>query len=241
MPEEEREPIAQRLDRLDWETIEGSLWDKGHARTPAILEPGECDGLAALFSDDARFRSTIDMERFRFGVGTYRYLAYPLPPIVAALRRDAYRRLAPIANRWAEALGSRTRFPRSLESFLRACRARGQTKPTPLVLRYGAGGYNCLHQDLYGEVAFPLQMTCFLSRPGVDHDGGEFLLVEQRPRSQSRGFAMAPGQGEAVIFWSAERPVAGRRGFYRAKLRHGVSPLGRGSRTTLGIIFHDAR
>lgn len=241
MPTKAPGTAEERLSRLDWNAIERSLWDAGHARTAAVLEPDECERLAALFFDDARFRSTIDMARFRFGVGTYRYFTYPLPEIVAALRREAYRRLAPIANRWAEALCTRQRFPPSLEAFLKTCRARGQSKPTPLVLHYEAGGYNCLHQDLYGDLAFPLQVTCFLSRPGVDYGGGEFLLVEQRPRSQSRGFAIAPAQGEAVIFASSERPVEGRRGFFRGRMRHGVSPLEWGVRTTLGLIFHDAR
>lgn len=241
--------VEERLARLDWDAIERSLWAAGHARTEPLIDPDECGRLAALFSDDARFRSTIDMARFRFGVGTYRYFAYPLPETVEALRREAYRHLAPIANRWAETLGAKersapankARFPPSLEAFLKRCRARGQARPTPLVLRYEAGGYNCMHQDLYGDLVFPLQITCFLSRPGVDYGGGEFLLVEQRPRSQSRGFALAPAQGEVVIFASSERPVQGRRGFFRGRMRHGVSPLEWGERTTLGIIFHDAR
>ena len=232
--------IARRVDALDWPAIDRNLSELGYAKTPPLLTPEECDDLIALYPDDARFRSRIDMARYRFGVGDYKYFAAPLPPLVAALRHAAYPRLAGIANRWSTMLRARTRYPESLEEMLALCARHGQTKPTPLLLHYEAGGYNCLHQDLYGEIAFPLQLTCFLSRRGVDYEGGEFLLVEQRPRAQSRGEAIQTEQGECVIFTTRDRPVAGARGAYRATMRHGVSRIQRGTRYTLGVIFHDA-
>ena len=232
--------IARRVDALDWPAIEASLSALGYAKTPPLLTPPECADLIALYSDDTRFRSRIDMARYRFGVGDYKYFAAPLPPLVAALRRATYPRLAGVANQWSARLAAKTRYPESLDEMLALCARRGQTKPTPLLLHYEAGGYNCLHQDLYGEVAFPLQLTCFLSRRGVDYDGGEFLLVEQRPRAQSRGEAIQTEQGECVIFTTRDRPVTGARGAYRATMRHGVSRIRRGTRYTLGVIFHDA-
>jgi uncharacterized protein len=233
--------IHARIERLDWSGIERSLWEWGYARTPSVLTPDECAELIRLYPDDARFRSRIDMARYRFGIGDYKYFAAPLPPLVEALRVYTYPPLAAVANRWMEALRARERYPSDLASFLARCHQRGQTKPTPLLLHYEAGGYNCLHQDLYGELAFPLQLTCFLSQRELDYTGGEFLLVEQRPRAQSRGEAIAPDQGQIVIFATAARPVRGARGYHRAIMRHGVSRLLHGSRYTLGIIFHDAR
>jgi hypothetical protein len=235
------ESVADRVAALDWDALERSLWDFGYAHTPALLAPGECEALVALYDHDALFRSRVDMRRHAFGEGDYKYFATPLPAVVRELREAFYPRLAPIANRWMEALGSATRYPPTLERFLEVCAARGQTKPTPLLLHYEAGGYNCLHQDTYGDVAFPLQVAAFLSRPGVDYTGGEFLLVEQRPRAQSRGEAVAPGRGELVIFATRERPARGGRGFHRVNLRHGVSRIRSGRRYTLGVIFHDAR
>jgi hypothetical protein len=226
---------------LEWPPIEASLDERGYARTPRVLTDDECRALAALEGDDRRFRSRVDMERFGFGVGRYAYFSRPLPRVVEELRRNLYVHLVPIANRWMEALGEERRFPRSLEKFLAECAAAGQSKPTPLLLRYEPDGYNCLHRDLYGDVAFPLQVTAFLSAPEVDYAGGEFLLVEQRPRAQSRGEALLPGRGELMIFPNAVRPLRGRRGFYRAGVRHGVSRIRSGERLTLGIIFHDAR
>lgn len=233
--------IEERLARLDWEAIERSLWEHGCALTPQILSPDECAELIVLYKDDSRFRSRVDMARFRFGIGEYKYFADPLPAVVQALRAYAYPRLAPIAGRWLEALGARERFPPDLKGFLIRCARSGQTKPTPLLLYYEAGGYNCLHQDLYGEVVFPLQLTCLLSRRGLDFEGGEFLLVEQRPRAQSRAEVVPLEQGEAVIFATRYRPVAGARGYYRANLRHGVSRVHSGSRYSLGVIFHNAK
>lgn len=196
--------------------------------------------IVALYTDPTRFPPRIDMARYRFGVGEYQYFATPLPPLVQDLRTAAYPPLAALANSWMQALGVAERYPQALTDLLERCRRHGQTKPTPLLLRYEAGGYNCLHQDVYGEVVFPLQLTCFLSRPGVDYTGGEFLLVEQRPRAQSRGEAIATEQGEIIIFATRERSVAGARGYYRVKMRHGVSRVRSGLRYTLGIIFHDA-
>lgn len=233
-------PIEERLARLDWEAIERSLAEWGYARTPPILTAEDCGELAALYEDDHHFRSRVDMARHRFGIGEYKYFAGPLPGVVQALRAGAYAPLARIAGRWEAALGGRRRYPASLAGFLALCAARGQTKPTPLLLRYEAGGYNCLHQDLYGAVAFPLQMTCALSRRNVDFTGGETLLVEQRPRAQSRGEVVALEQGEAVIFATRDRPARSAKGHYRAIVRHGVSRVLSGRRYALGVIFHDA-
>jgi hypothetical protein len=233
--------LKNRIESLDWTGIAAGLDERGYATTTPILTPEECAALVRLYGDEARFRSRVDLARYRFGVGDYKYFAAPLPPLVQALRAEVYPRLAPIANAWLGALRSRGRFPPDLGRFLAACRRRGQTKPTPLLLHYEAGGYNCLHQDLYGDLAFPLQMTVLLSRRGADFTGGEFLLVEQRPRAQSRGEAIGLDRGETVIFTTSERPVRGARGYYRAAMRHGVSRLLTGSRYTLGVIFHDAK
>jgi hypothetical protein len=235
-----RVTIAERLSRIDWKSVEGTLAEQGYARLPRLLNAAECAALITLYDGAGRFRKRIDMERHRFGVGEYKYFDRPLPPLVRAVRTGAYPPLAAIVNRWMAALGSTKRIPARLGGFADLCRRAGQTKPTPLLLRYGAGGYNCLHQDLYGEVAFPLQIACLLSRPGIDYRGGEFLLVEQRPRAQSVGHAVALARGEASIFPTRFRPLAGKRGHYRATVRHGVSRLDRGSRFTLGVIFHDA-
>jgi hypothetical protein len=233
--------IGTRLGGLDWAAIEQSLWDLGYARTPPLLTPAECADLIALYPDESRFRSRVDMARYRFGVGDYKYFAAPLPPVVEALRTHAYPPLAAIANRWEAALRSRRRFPATLRELLALCARHGQTRPTPLLLHYEAGGYNCLHQDLYGDVAFPLQLTGFLSRRGVDYEGGEFLLLEQRPRVQSRVEVVPTEQGEIVIFTTRYRPVRGARGHYRATMRHGASRVTAGTRYTLGVIFHDAK
>jgi hypothetical protein len=235
------EGIEERIARLDWRALEAELWERGHAQAGTLLTPAECAALVELDEDDRRFRSRIDMARFRFGEGRYGYFADPLPPLVATLRTAAYARLAPIANAWSEVLGDATRFPARLATFRRTCRAHGQTKPTPLLLRYEAGGYNCLHRDVYGDVFFPLQLTCFLGAPGDDYEGGEFLLVEQRPRAQSRGESIVAARGEMLIFAGATRPLRTRHGFARAHLRHGVSTVRSGVRWALGMIFHDAR
>ena len=232
--------IADRLGGLDWAAIGASLDEWGFARTPSLLTGEECAMLRTLYGEDARFRSRVDMARFRFGVGEYKYFASPLPPVVEELRLHAYPPLAAVANRWEAALGRRSRHPDSLAGLIALCARRGQKKPTPLLLRYEAGGYNCLHQDIYGDVVFPIQLTVLLSEPGKDFQGGEFLLVEQRPRAQSRGSVVPLEQGEAVIFTTRYRPVVGARGAYRANMRHGVSRLLGGERFTLGVIFHNA-
>ena len=236
-----REDLRQRLERLDWQAIKSQLWEFGYCKTPPVLTSGECKALVNLYSDDAKFRSRIDMSRYRFGEGEYKYFTDPLPSVVQTLRSHTYPPLAAIANEWMQALRKPERYPDTLPVFLDQCRALGQTKPTPLLLHYETGGYNCLHQDLYGDVAFPLQLTCFLSRPDDDYTGGAFLLVEQRPRAQSRGEAVTPAQGEIVIFATQYRPVAGKRGYYRTTMRHGVSRVTSGRRDTLGVIFHNAQ
>jgi hypothetical protein len=232
--------LDDRVARLDWTSIEARLDADGFATTGPLLTPAECDELIALWGDGSRFRSHIDMARYRFGEGAYKYFGEPLPPTVAALRGLLYARLAPVANRWAERLGEKERYPDTLDELRARCARHGQRRPTPLILRYTTGGYNCLHQDIYGAVAFPLQITCLLSEPGEDFTGGQFLLVESRPRQQSRGEAVALARGEAIAFTTRHRPVRGARGWFRATLRHGVSRLWSGERFTLGVIFHDA-
>ena len=232
--------LGTRIGRIRWSEVEAALADRPYARLGPLLTAAECGQLRALYPDDAPFRSRVDMERHRFGAGEYKYFAHPLPRLVAELRAAAYPHLARVANGWADVLGTSPRFPQRLEEFLSRCHAAGQKRPTPLLLRYETGGYNALHQDLYGEVAFPLQLAVFLSQPGRDYTGGEFLLVEQRPRAQSIGEALLLGEGEAVVFANRHRPVRGSRGFYRAAVRHGVSRVRSGQRFTLGVIFHDA-
>jgi uncharacterized protein len=233
--------LRRRIEQLDWELIERSLDEHGYATTPPILTARQCASLISLYPNRDRFRKKVDMTRLRFGVGEYKYFAAPLPPLVEDLRAACYPRLATIANRWRRALdASSESLPTELPEFLRYCASRGQSKPTPLMLRYEAGGYNCMHQDIYGEVIFPLQVTVALSVREIDYTGGEFLLMEDRPRAQARCSAITLEIGEAVIFPSNFRPIHGTRGYYRARMRHGVSTLRRGVRYTLGIIFHDA-
>ena len=238
---QERGPLPARIASLDWARIAADLDAHGCAVTGPLLAADACAALAARYDDDARFRSRIVMARHGFGRGEYKYFADPPPDDIAALRTSLYPPLAQIANRWNERMGVALRFPDAHAAFLARCHAAGQTRPTPLLLRYRAGDYNCLHQDLYGEHVFPLQATVLLSRPGDDFSGGEFLLTEQRPRMQSRAEVVPLRQGEAVIFPVHHRPVAGTRGTYRVTMRHGVSRLRSGARHTLGIIFHDAR
>jgi len=223
-----------------WRAVGDQLDDLGYAIVPSLLRPEECRATAALYAEPARFRSRVVMERHSFGRGEYQYFAYPLPEIVARLREKAYPQLAPIANRWRQALGQAGSFPHDLDAYLAQCHAAGQKRPTPLLLKYGANDYNRLHQDLYGPLNFPMQMAILLSRPGEDFEGGEFVLTEQRPRAQSRVEVVPLKQGDAVIFAVNHRPVEGTRGFYRVSMRHGVSPVRAGERYTLGIIFHDA-
>jgi hypothetical protein len=230
-----------KLD-LDWTCIERSLDDRGYASVPTrVLTDDACAELVEMYEDDRRFRSRIDMARYRFGEGEYKYFANPLPKVVSELRHQLYGPLARVANKWMEQLGEPDRYPASHSAFLERCAKAGQTKPTPLVLRYETGGYNCLHQDVYGDVAFPLQAVVFLTERGVDYEGGEFLLVEQRPRAQSMGDIVPARKGGLAFFTTRVRPVQGTRGFYRVQMRHGVTRVTRGRRFTLGIIFHDAR
>jgi uncharacterized protein len=227
---------------LDWPALERSLDERGYAASSSpVLDVEQCGSLIDIYSDERRFRSRIDMARFRFGEGEYKYFADPLPAVVSDLRRALYPPLASIANNWMERLGESQRYPPTLKAFLERCAASGQTKPTPLLLRYTEGGYNCLHQDIYGDVAFPLQAVIFLTEPGVDYEGGEFLLVEQRPRAQSMGDIVPARKGGLAIFTTRMRPVRGAKGYYRVQMRHGVTRVRRGERLTLGIIFHNAR
>jgi len=227
---------------MDWDALARQIDRDGFAVTPApLLDGDECRDLREGFFDGARYRATIDMARYRFGEGAYRYFRYPLPPAVAKLREAVYPPLAAVANEWQECLGEADRYPDELGELTARCRAAGQDRPTPLVLRYETGGYNCLHQDLYGEIAFPLQITVALTRPGEDFTGGENVFVEQRPRSQSRGTAVSVPFSHGVVFPTRYRPVAGARGHYRVAVRHGVSTVHSGERVTLGIVFHDAR
>ncbi len=224
----------------DWAAIGDSLDARGFAVMPRLLSPDQCASVAAMYPDDARFRSHIHMARHGFGRGEYKYFAHPLPDLVTALRTALYPHLADVANRWNAAMGIEVRFPASHADFLDRCHAAGQTRPTPLLLQYVAGDYNCLHQDLYGEHVFPLQVAILLAEPGRDFTGGEFVLTEQRPRMQSRASVVPIRQGDGVVFAVHHRPVRGTRGTYRVNLRHGVSEILSGRRHTLGIIFHDA-
>jgi hypothetical protein len=235
------QPPIQRTLSADWGPLADALDARGYAVIAGVLSAQECAALAALYAQDGPFRSRVIMARHGFGRGEYKYFAYPLPEPVAALRRTLYPPLAEIANRWNAALGVAARYPDSHEAYLARCHKAGQSRPTPLLLQYGEGDYNCLHQDIYGEHIFPLQATVLLSRPGEDFTGGEFVLTEQRPRMQSRAEVVPLRQGEAVIFPVHHRPVEGTRGVYRVTMRHGVSRLHRGHRHTLGVIFHDAK
>ncbi len=235
------EGLQGRVEALDWNGLEADLDAQGYAVTPPLLSADECVELAALYPRDSLFRKTVNMARQSFGDGEYRYFADPVPEPIASLRESFYPPLATIANRWAERLRKSERYPETFDEYRAVCESNGQVHPTPLMLDYRAGGYNCLHQDVYGDFAFPLQVAGMLSRPGVDFEGGEFLLVEQRPRKQSRGEAVVLVQGQFILFPNQVRPAPGSRGDYRVKVRHGVSRIRSGHRRTLGIIFHDAR
>jgi uncharacterized protein len=232
--------IAGRVRSLDWERVSQDLDAQGSAMIEGLITREECDALAELYPIDDIFRSRVVMGRHGFGRGEYKYFSYPLPDIIAGLRTAIYPRLAPIANRWNAAMGIDVRYPERHADFIARCHDTGQLRPTPLLLHYGADDYNCLHQDLYGEQVFPLQVTILLSEPGRDFTGGEFVITEQRPRMQSRPEVVPLRQGDAVVFAVNQRPVQGTRGVYRVKLRHGVSRVRSGHRHTLGVIFHDA-
>lgn len=232
--------IAARVAAIDWPRVTEELDAQGSAVAAGLLARAECEALAALYGQDDRFRSRVVMARHGFGRGEYQYFAYPLPALVAELRASLYPPLVPIANRWNAAMNLDVRYPDDHAGFLARCHAAGQVRPTPLLLAYGDGDYNCLHQDLYGEHVFPLQVAILLSEPGRDFTGGEFVMTEQRPRMQSRPMVLPLCQGDAVVFAVHHRPVAGTRGTYRVQLRHGVSRVRAGRRHTLGVIFHDA-
>lgn len=233
--------LAERIAALDWPLLVAELDRAGYVVLKSLLAPAECGALGACYDAAQMFRSRVVMARHGFGEGEYKYFAYPLPETVATLRRALYPHLAPLANRWNAAMASAARYPAEHAPFLARCRRAGQDKPTPLLLRYGAGDYNRLHQDLYGEHVFPLQATFLLSTPGEDFTGGEFVLVEQRPRMQSRAEVVPLARGDGVIFAVNQRPIRSARGFARVAMRHGVSRLRSGARMTLGVIFHDAR
>ncbi|MGN5351434.1 2OG-Fe(II) oxygenase [Ralstonia sp. L16] len=228
------------LDGIDWHAVEDALNEVGSAVLHGLLTHDACDALTALYSQDRLYRSRVVMERYGFGRGEYQYFAYPLPDLIAQLRTSLYPPLANIANRWHQAMDIDVRYPAKHADFIRRCHEAGQLRPTPLILRYGPGDYNCLHQDLYGEHVFPLQVAILLSEPGVDFTGGEFVMTEQRPRMQSRPEVVPLRKGDGVIFAVHHRPVQGTRGTYRVNMRHGVSRLRSGQRHTVGIIFHDA-
>lgn len=232
--------IDRRIEKVDWPSLACTLDEQGYAIIEDLLAPVQCEHLTALYSVDTLFRSKVVMARHGFGRGEYKYFDYPLPGLIARLRAGLYPPLARIADRWSATLGFETRYPGTHTDYLARCHRAGQTRPTPLMLRYGVNDYNCLHQDLYGDEAFPLQVTILLSEPGRDFTGGEFLLTEQRPRMQSRAEVVPLGSGDAVVFAVHHRPAQGTRGPFRVNLRHGVSRVRSGQRHTLGIIFHDA-
>jgi hypothetical protein len=237
----ESSELIKRVAALDWPALSSELDAQACAVIGSLLTPGQCSAIADLYPVHEQFRSRVVMARHGFGRGEYKYFSYPLPPVVAALRVSLYPPLAQVANRWNEGMGIDVRFPAGLEAFLDRCHKAGQTRPTPLVLQYVAGDFNCLHQDVYGDHVFPFQVTILLKEPGVDFTGGQFVLTEQRPRMQSRVEVVPLERGDGVIFPVRHRPVQGTRGFYRVNLRHGVSRIRSGSRHTLGIIFHDAK
>lgn len=231
--------LVRRIEAIDWFNVEQELNGYGCAMLHELLTPSECDALSALYPREELYRSRVVMARHGFGRGEYKYFAYPLPPLIAQLRGELYPHLVPVANRWNEAMGIDIRYPAAHAEFIARCHAAGQTRPTPLILQYATDDYNCLHQDLYGEHVFPLQVAILLSEPGEDFTGGEFVMTEQRPRMQSRTEVVPLRKGDAVVFAVHQRPVQGTRGAYRVNLRHGVSRLRSGRRHTLGVIFHD--
>ncbi|MBA2310867.1 MAG: 2OG-Fe(II) oxygenase [Pseudonocardiales bacterium] len=231
---------AKRVDGLDWAAMVDEVNAFGCAQTAQVLTAAECGRMAKAYDDERLFRSTIDMARYRYGSGQYRYFDYPLPELVGELREAFYPHLLPIARDWADKLRRPAPWPETLDEWLELCHRAGQTKATAILLRYGEGDWNALHRDLYGDLVFPLQVVVGLDRPGVDHSGGEFLMVEQRPRAQSRGYSTTLEQGHAVVFTTRDRPVESTRGWSAAPMRHGVSTLRTGQRRTLGLVFHDA-
>lgn len=228
------------IDQANWIEILQSINTHGYARIPHLLTATECQSFIDGYDDGVRYRNVISMERYRFGAGEYKYFKYPLPGLIAEIREQFYTPLSQLANQWSEKLSMATQFPRTHELFLNVCHEAGQARPTPLILKYGAGGYNTLHQDLYGDVFFPFQLVIVLTRKGVDHEGGEFVLTEQLPRAQSKATVIAPEHGEGIIFTTNYRPVVGKKGSYKVRMKHGISEVTKGSRYAVGIIFHDA-
>ena len=232
--------IQEKIDLLNWSGISEAMNQNGYACASQVLSDAECDWLIANYSNNELFRKTINMERYRFGLGEYKYYNYPLPALIEELRVNIYPKLAPIANNWMHALTIEKQFPADLATLLELCHANDQQRPTPLILKYGKGGYNTLHQDLYGEVYFPMQLVLFLNEPDEDYLGGEFILIEQRPRAQSKAIVLKPKKGDMLMFTTNFRPVKGSKGYYRVNMKHGVAEVTQGQRHTLGIIFHDA-
>ncbi|MBD1364070.1 2OG-Fe(II) oxygenase [Mucilaginibacter sp. ZT4R22] len=232
--------LQQRIEQTDWANITESLNDRGYATIPKILLAHECDALIANYGDDALYRKTIQMENHGYGMGQYKYYNYPLPGVVQQLREGIYPNIATVANNWMNALGIEKTFPGTLNELTELCHQHNQNRPTPLILKYGKGGYNAMHQDLYGEIFFPMQLVVCLNEPGTDFEGGEFVLVEQRPRMQSKAIVLNPRKGDMLIFTTNFRPSKGTKGYHRVNMRHGVSELSSGERHTLGVIFHDA-
>ena len=232
--------MKKQINHLDWDNITNQMHDNGYALLRDILTATDCDELVQGYDNQSIYRKTITMERYRFGLGEYKYFSYPLPDIIEELRQNVYPHLAPIANSWMKVLNIDKRFPGTLPELLEQCHTNGQTRPTPLILKYGESGYNTLHRDLYGEVFFPMQLVIFLNEPGKDYDGGEFVLIEQRPRAQSKAIVLKPGKGDMLLFTTNFRPVKGSKGYYRVNMKHGVSEVKSGNRHTLGVIFHDA-
>lgn len=232
--------IKEKIGSLNWDIIANDMNDKGYAHVSNILTGDECDELVSQYNDTSLYRKTINMERYSFGLGEYKYYQYPLPALIQELRQSVYPGLASVANNWMRALNIDKVFPDNLTQLLELCHSQGQTRPTPLILKYGKGGYNTLHQDLYGDVYFPMQLVLFLDEPGIDYKGGEFVLIEQRPRAQSRAMVLNPKKGDMLLFTTNYRPVKGSKGYYRVNMKHGVSELTDGKRHTLGVIFHDA-
>ncbi len=234
------ENIKNELKKIDWQQVTNELNEKGFAQIAGLLPVATCDDLINNYDHPSSYRKTIQMERYRFGAGEYKYFSYPLPGLIEELRKTIYSYLAPVANHWMSVLGIEKTFPPKHEELLEFCRANKQAKPTVLILKYGKSGHNTLHQDLYGEVFFPIQAVAFLSEPGKDYKGGEFVLTQQVPRAQSKAIVLQPGKGDILLFTTNFRPVKGTRGYYRVNMKHGVSEVHEGSRHTLGIIFHDA-
>lgn len=232
--------LKKRLTTTDWQSVTVSMNEKGYALIPKILTDEHCRELIQAYNDEDQYRKTVVMERYRFGLGEYKYFNYPLPPIIQTLREVVYPNLSPIANLWMKALKIEKHFPKTFEALQSLCRQNNQLKPTPLILKYGKGGFNTLHQDLYGDIYFPMQAALFLNEPDEDFIGGEFVLTQQTPRAQSKAIVLKPRKGDLLIFTTNFRPIKGTRGYYRVNMKHGVSEVTSGERHTLGIIFHDA-